>query len=369
MSDLSADRFRDTQPVEAQPVEARPAEMAAVDPPLLLHHAWDGDRKVRFLHHLSEKGDVRAAAARVGMSRQSAYLLRRRDRAFAQAWQAALVLARGAAEEVLATRALDGIEEEVWFRGELVGTRRRFDGRLLLAHLARLDALTETVAGDQAGRFDELLAIVAGEEPDEELRTLDGHAAEPGSVLPMAREEFVEAASGLLCEAEFEEWQQACRSGEATAQDEPPADLARYRSGVRPIWDGWQGRAFGRVDGALEQARALKQEGPGHPPMEYKSLDGPGAGFPSGLCKPCQPGDSSDWSHGWPKVDPMRERSARFPVNEGAGRRGHPPTPPTTAPAALFPSSSGKARGNGKAAEARVALTDLHCRATFGCSQ
>jgi hypothetical protein len=58
-------------------------------------------------------------------------------------------------------RALEGTVEEVWFRGELVGHRRRYDSRLLLAHLARLDKLTEEApvaafAGDfeaALGRF------------------------------------------------------------------------------------------------------------------------------------------------------------------------------------------------------------------------
>ncbi|MFD2135663.1 hypothetical protein ACFSLT_11410 [Novosphingobium resinovorum] len=85
--------------------------------PYVSHTAWDADRKVRFLDQLSQKGDVRAACAFVGMSRTSAYLLRRRDAVFADAWTAALVLARRHVEEVLATRALDGVEEAVWFRG------------------------------------------------------------------------------------------------------------------------------------------------------------------------------------------------------------------------------------------------------------
>lgn len=40
---------------------------------------------------------------------------------------------------MLVTRALDGVEVPVWFRGEKVGTRRLYDTRLLLAHLGRLD--------------------------------------------------------------------------------------------------------------------------------------------------------------------------------------------------------------------------------------
>jgi hypothetical protein len=127
---------------------------------------WTAERQVRFLAVLAENGRVRHACARVGMSFQSAYVLRRRDAAFAQGWDAAMVLARDHAERVLADRAIDGVVETVWYRGEAVGHRRRFDSRLLLAHLARLDAHARSSARGQAaaGRFDDYLAaILAGE--------------------------------------------------------------------------------------------------------------------------------------------------------------------------------------------------------------
>src|SRR5690606_33895449 len=51
---------------------------------------WTPALRERFLGHLSAGGDVRAAAARCGLSRQSVYKLRERDPAFARAWDAAL---------------------------------------------------------------------------------------------------------------------------------------------------------------------------------------------------------------------------------------------------------------------------------------
>lgn len=107
----------------------------------LLHpNQFTPTRMALFLEHLSRHGQVRAAAQVAGVSSQTAYVRRRRDPAFAAAWDAALLHAREAAEQVLATRALHGTAETIWFRGEAVGERRRFDARLLLAHLARLDA-------------------------------------------------------------------------------------------------------------------------------------------------------------------------------------------------------------------------------------
>ena len=47
---------------------------------------WTPALRTRFLDHLSASGDVRAAAAHCGLSRQSVYKLRRRDPAFARQW-------------------------------------------------------------------------------------------------------------------------------------------------------------------------------------------------------------------------------------------------------------------------------------------
>ncbi len=119
---------------------------------------------VRFLDRLALCGDVRASAAKVGISRETAYRARRRDPRFSALWDAALVHARVRVEAEVATRALDGVEIPVFLRGEKVASWQRHDNRLLLAHLARLDA---KIAGDptmqaNAARFDTMLAALAG---------------------------------------------------------------------------------------------------------------------------------------------------------------------------------------------------------------
>ncbi|WP_232495994.1 hypothetical protein [Novosphingobium kaempferiae] len=230
------------------------------------------------------------------MSRTSAYLLRRRDAAFARAWQAALVQARRHVEEVLATRALDGVEEAVWFRGELVGTRRRYDSRLLLAHLARLDYMAgEDGAGEDGGeadRFNEMLALVAGERADEALR----EAGAAADALPLAREDYltesvepayidaneawIDAVEGM--DAAFEEAHGFSPDDEEELAAHPAVEAPDYppvptREGVRAVhaarWDDWQSRACARVD------RALFGPASAEAPMEFKSLEGrPGRG-------------------------------------------------------------------------------------------
>ena len=122
-------------------------------------------RQVRFLENLSLTGSVRSAAAAGGVSHQTAYRARRAIPEFRLAWDAALLAARVHAEQVLAARAIDGVEEKVFYHGEQVDTRTRYSDRLLLAHLARLDRLV----GDErvhavAEDFDAALArFAAGE--------------------------------------------------------------------------------------------------------------------------------------------------------------------------------------------------------------
>ena len=60
---------------------------------------WTPERRRRYLELLAAGMDVRRACAGVGLSRQAAYTLRRRDPEFAQAWDGALRSARATAEE------------------------------------------------------------------------------------------------------------------------------------------------------------------------------------------------------------------------------------------------------------------------------
>lgn len=108
-----------------------------------------------FIRTLAQWGNVRAAAQAVGVSRQHLYRMRRSCEEFRDLWDAALVLARPQVEEVLADRALNGVSESVFYHGEEVATRTRYDSRLLLAHLARLDRLERSGnAYDTARDFD-----------------------------------------------------------------------------------------------------------------------------------------------------------------------------------------------------------------------
>ncbi|MDE2404144.1 MAG: hypothetical protein KGM17_05445 [Sphingomonadales bacterium] len=189
-------------------------------------------RQVLFCEALAATGNVRLTCARTGVSAETAYRLRRRLPAFAAAWDGALVLSREVAEAELADRALNGVEEAVFHRGEQVGTRLRHDSRLLLAHLARLDERADApLAVHHAARFDELLALLGGAVP----------------AIPMFFDSIAE--------------ENAARELSGSASPHLPEPRAihvtrdrRQAERARAEWDAWQAAAHATVDGLLAGA-------------------------------------------------------------------------------------------------------------------
>lgn len=127
-----------------EPLSPAPASPAQIVDPAALAPDLAADVQARFVEVLAQWGNVRAAAAQAGVSRAHLYRMRRASPEFRRLWDAALVLARPQVEEVLADRALNGVAETVYYRGEEVATRVRYDTRLLLAHLHRLDRIEST---------------------------------------------------------------------------------------------------------------------------------------------------------------------------------------------------------------------------------
>lgn len=209
------------------------------------HDGWTPERKTRFLDSLAIKGNVGLACAQAGLSREAAYRLRRREPMFARAWKAALAQARDRSVDVLEDRAIDGIEERIYHRGELIDTRRRYDSRLLLAHIGRLDRIAddEAVQRDVA-RFDELLACVAGEHVPPDLRAGLGE-------LPLGREQAAERA-GLVAEERYERETEKPRDPAKTRAFHDEC-VAAYRRGLAEgaeRWDDWFEEACAYVDRA-----------------------------------------------------------------------------------------------------------------------
>lgn len=98
------------------------------------HDGWGPDRQRAFIEALADCGCVGQAARAVGMSRASAYALRRRPdaQAFRLAWDAALDVAIGQLSDAALARAIHGVALPVFHNGEQVGERRHFDERLTM---------------------------------------------------------------------------------------------------------------------------------------------------------------------------------------------------------------------------------------------
>ena len=98
------------------------------------HDGWTPDQQIEFLEALAETACVEEACRRVGMSRQSAYALRRRPcgTRFREAWDAALDYALHQLEQAVIGRAIHGVPRPVFYKGEQVGEYREHDERLAM---------------------------------------------------------------------------------------------------------------------------------------------------------------------------------------------------------------------------------------------
>lgn len=108
------------------------------------HDGWTAARQRDFIQMLTETGCVSEACAEVGISARSAYRLREHPRAagFRTAWDHALSLSTARLSALAFERAVHGTVEQVFYKGELVGERRRPDNRLLMWLLSHHDPVT-----------------------------------------------------------------------------------------------------------------------------------------------------------------------------------------------------------------------------------
>jgi hypothetical protein len=103
-------------------------------------NGWSIDRQRMFCEALAECGYVEKAAAVVGMTRQGAYAfkLSTAGRAFALAWDAALLLARQRMIDDAYELAFEGSVERIYRDGKLIQEKRKRDPKMLLATIERL---------------------------------------------------------------------------------------------------------------------------------------------------------------------------------------------------------------------------------------
>ncbi len=134
-----------------------------------------------FLEALAETASVSRAAEASGIVRTRWYACRRRDSAFAAAWDEALDQGSDALEDEAVRRALEGVEKPVFRGNEVVGYLREYSDRLLILMLkARRPerfkergsgevCATVTIEGardELARRLDRLAAVLSAEASD-----------------------------------------------------------------------------------------------------------------------------------------------------------------------------------------------------------
>src|SRR5262252_6206849 len=87
--------------------------------------------KAKFLVALSETANVRRAAAAVGFSATIFYRHARQDPAFAQQWDETMQAAMETVLEPEAIRrAVEGVEQDVYYQGEKIGVERHYSDTL-----------------------------------------------------------------------------------------------------------------------------------------------------------------------------------------------------------------------------------------------
>lgn len=89
------------------------------------------EKAAAFIEHLARAGSVSVAAERAGVGRTQMYERRRTHKRFARAWTEALSLGVERLHDDAITRALEGDERSIVRRGEIIGTERRIDNRLV----------------------------------------------------------------------------------------------------------------------------------------------------------------------------------------------------------------------------------------------
>jgi hypothetical protein len=89
------------------------------------------ERADAFIEHLARTGSVTVAAEQAGIGRTQIYEHRRTHKRFAAAWTKALGLGVERLHDNAITRALEGDERPIVRKGEVIGTERRIDNRLV----------------------------------------------------------------------------------------------------------------------------------------------------------------------------------------------------------------------------------------------
>jgi hypothetical protein len=154
----------------------------------LRHDGWTPAKMRLFLERFAECGVITEACQAAGMSARSAYNLRDRDPLFAAGWDAATFKAKPRLADEVFSRSMNGVVERIYKDGVVVAERHRYDNRLTMAALTRLDSRLDRAEErgeaplNVAARWDEYLAALGEDRRDDGMALLappEPEAAEP----------------------------------------------------------------------------------------------------------------------------------------------------------------------------------------------
>ncbi len=115
------------------------------------HDGWTREKQRDFIERLAASASVSDAARYVGMSRQSARDLYNRSAPFRAAWNEALRASISVLAETAFDRAVNGVQEQVWYKGQMIGFREKYNDRLLMFLLRVRDPMNFAPLDDLAG--------------------------------------------------------------------------------------------------------------------------------------------------------------------------------------------------------------------------
>jgi hypothetical protein len=157
---------------------------------MALSKADQEKRKGAFLQALASGLSVTRAADQAAVGRATVYGWRKSDAAFSSAWDDALEASADLLEDEARRRAVEGVEENVYYGGKPVGVVRKYSDSLLVMLLKGRrpaiyrDRLSAEVSGPDGGpvvmsdqergaRIEALLAMAkrrAGEKNNEDMK-------------------------------------------------------------------------------------------------------------------------------------------------------------------------------------------------------
>ena len=134
---------------------------------------WGNDVEAMLLRGLHAIGNARAVGRAIGVSSATYYRRRQQDPMFKVRWERKLNMRFQELEEILLDRAVNGFEEDIWYRGKHLGKRVVYDHELAM-RLLELALERESVARQyrRSGWMSEdMAADFAWQEVDRSVRS------------------------------------------------------------------------------------------------------------------------------------------------------------------------------------------------------